>query len=114
MFLSMLYTTNVKICSMWASRGKWRERFGRQKKSKCKSIASQVVKRAISWLTRCMKVPLYREKVQSINWLFFDRQSVSVSPLAVNPVVWLEWVDLDEVCLTHFGTYQPKNNLSSV
>ena len=82
-------------------------------KKKSKSIASRVVKRAISWLTRT-EVPLYPEKVQSINWLFLDRQSVSVSPLAVNPVVWLEWVDLDEVCLTHFSTYQPKNNLSSV
>lgn len=42
--------------------------------------------------------------MQSLSWLFFDRHSVSGSPLAVNPVVWLEWVDLDEACLTHFST----------
>lgn len=110
----MLDTTNVRICSIWASCGKWREEIGQQKKSKCKSVASQVIKQAISWLTRCTKVQLYQKKVQSINWLSLDRQSVSICPLAVNPVVWLEWVDLDRVCLTHFSTYQPKNNLSSV
>lgn len=45
---------------------------------------------------------LYQLKVQSIKWLILDRQRVQVCPLAVSPVVWLEWVDLASVCLTHF------------
>lgn len=74
--------------------------------SKCESDASQVVKQAIGWLTPSTKVPLYREKVQSINWLLCA--GVSLSPLAVNPVVCLEWDDSEEACLNHFSTYQTR------
>lgn len=67
--------------------------FGWQKKSKCKSIASPVVKRIISWLTHFIKVPLYQGKVQSINWLFLDRQclsqSISCKPSCLAAVGWL-------------------------
>lgn len=92
------------------------KRFVQQKKSKRKSFASQVRNRLSAGMARrnAQNVQLYQKKVQSINWLFADWQSASVCPLAVNPVVWLEWVDLDGVCVTHFSTYQPKNNLSSV
>lgn len=78
----MHYTTNVKNLQHVGITWKKEERiWAKAKKKKSKSVASQVVKQAISWLTRRTKVPLYRGEGA------VRRQSASVSPLAANPVV---------------------------